>query len=141
MSAAKSYIVLCRHGQRVPGKKLRDCDPDRWLPYSLAHSDLSLSGLFDKFPVFSHVYNGVPHDQQKHPFGSLTRHGAQFATTKGAELGERFPLIPSILASARSNPFNSSVQVHATNYRRTQVSPSVVLSGFLQNSPLLFVAV
>lgn len=119
--AAKSYIVLCRHGQRAPGKKLLASDHATWLPLALPHTSPSLADLFIRYPVLSHVKNDTPHDQQRFPFGSITEYGTRYVQDVGARLGTEFPQIAAILREEHSNNLNGQVQVYATNYRRTQV--------------------
>lgn len=117
---SKSYVVLCRHGQRAPGRLLDPGDVKRWEPWAIRHNGSSLPpSVHRHFPVFSHTCNSLPHDELHHPFGSLTSLGAVTMRSTGRKLAMRFPDLMGA----------SHYVACATNYRRTQMSAQFLLQG------------
>lgn len=135
-----SYIVFCRHGQRLPSRNLSlenvaaAWDWEKHL-FPIIDDATNVEGkaeLLNKhaqvckaFPVHSadqQKYNRstfespqfVPHDLAHFPFGSLSTTGAHYMEQQGKELKKRFP---GLLHFDRSQ-----FEIFSTNYLRTQVT-------------------
>jgi hypothetical protein len=143
----KSFVVLCRHGQRAPGKCLplplvvpatdgpQVASEQFWhkavfdlvaaasgssvasCPASADTTRYYRQHISVKFPIFKDLCS-PPSDLCHFPFGALTHKGIEHMQQQGKKLAQNFPE----LISTMETPSLGTTKVFATNYYRTQVS-------------------
>ena len=123
----RSLIVFHRHGHRAPAHNVHKLGQAAEAEAALWRQFLPSAAAFERLstlhPISSHAGNPTPNDLQSAPFGILTNKGMQHLESTGGGFYRHFKA-HDVFRAARA-----TLQVHATNYQRTQASAQCFLVG------------